>query len=93
MDAELDRVMDVPVSEEELQKAIKQAKAEFAYSSESVTNQGYWLGFSSIVADVVWFESFVDALSAVTVQDVARVAETYLRRSNRTVGHYLPQQA
>jgi zinc protease len=38
------------VSEAELAKAIKQTKAQFAYSSESVTDQGYWLGFSEIVA-------------------------------------------
>ena len=50
--AEIQRVIDEPVSEEELQKAIKQTRAQFAYSSESVTDQGYWLGFSEIVADV-----------------------------------------
>lgn len=91
LDAEIERVLQEPVSAGELYTATKQAKAQFAYSSESVTNQGFWLGFSSVVADTLWFESFVDSLAAVTVEDVQRVAQTYLPQRNRTVGHYLPQ--
>ncbi len=54
--AEVQRVMDEPISEAELHKAIKQTRAQFAYSSESVTDQAYWLGFSEVIADVSWFE-------------------------------------
>jgi zinc protease len=90
LDGEVERVLSEPITEEELQTAIKQSKAQFAYSSESVTNQGYWLGFSSIVADTNWFQSFPDKLAAVTVDDVLRVANTHLPRRNRTVGRYVP---
>jgi zinc protease len=90
LDAEMERILHEPISEEELDTAIKQSKAQFAYSSESVTNQGFWLGYSSVVADVAWFESFPDSLAAVTVDDVSRVANTYLPPRNRTVGQYVP---
>jgi zinc protease len=90
LDAEMDRILEEPIGREELEAAVKKSQAEFAYSSESVTNQGYWLGFSSIVADVDWFATFVDKLAAVTVGDVRRAAETYLLRRNRTVGRYIP---
>ncbi len=90
LDAEMDRILAEPISADELQTAIKQSKAQFAYSSESVTNQGFWLGFSSVVADTDWFESFLDRLAAVTVEEVSRVANSYLSRRNRTVGHYVP---
>jgi zinc protease len=93
LDAEMDRILEEPISADELQTAIKQAKAQFAYSSESVTNQGFWLGFASIVADPGWFESFVDSLAAVSVEDVQRVAAAYLDRRNRTVGYYVPQDS
>ena len=88
--AEIERVMAEPVSEAELAKAIKQTRAQFAYSSESVTDQGYWLGFSEVVADVGWFESFLDRLAAVTVADVQRVARARLQPKLRTVGWYAP---
>jgi zinc protease len=92
--AELDRATNEPLGEAELQKAIKQTRAQFAYSSESVTDQGYWLGFSEVVAGPVgmqWFESFIDELAKVTVDDVQRVARTYLLPSHRNVGWYVPQ--
>ena len=88
--AEIQRVIDEPVSQAELQKAIKQTRAQFAYSSESVTDQGYWLGFSEIVSDTSWFEGFLDRLGAVTVDDILRVARTYFRPSQRNVGRYVP---
>jgi zinc protease len=91
LDVEIERLLEEPVSEGELQTAIKQARAQFAYSSESVTNQGFWLGYSAVVADPAWFESFVESLDSVTVEDVQRVAQTYLPRRNRTMGHYLPE--
>lgn len=90
LDVEMERILQEPISEEEVNRAIKQARAQFAYSSESVTNQGFWLGFSAIVADTDWYESFLDTLSAVTMEDVHRVANIYLPRRNRTVGHYVP---
>lgn len=88
--AEVQRVIDEPISEAELHKALKQTRAQFAYSSESVTDQGYWLGFSEVIADVGWFEGFMARLAEVTVADVQRVAQTYLRPSQRTVGWYVP---
>lgn len=88
--AELQRLAEEPVSEAELHKAVKQTRAQFAYSSESVTDQGYWLGFSQVVADVPWFQQYLDHLAAVTVADVRRVAQAYLKPALRTVGWYVP---
>ncbi len=90
LDAELERIVQQPVAEAEIAKAIKQAKALFAYGAESVTNQGFWYGFSEIFADCAWFESYLDRLAAVSVDDVQRVARTYLTPQRRTVGWYLP---
>jgi zinc protease len=89
--AEIERTIKQPAEQSELEKAIKQTRAQFAYSSESVTDQGYWLGFSEVVADTDWFEGFLGRLAAVTAEDVQRVAGAYLRPSLRNVGWYLPQ--
>ena len=92
LDAELARVAAEPVTQNELTKAIKRAKAQFAYSSESVTGQSLWMGFSEIFADYNWFENYIANLSAVTIEDVRRVAQKYLKRSSRTVGWYVPSE-
>lgn len=90
LERELLRVMNDAVSQEEVDKAIKQAQAQFAYSSESVTGQAMWLGFSEIFADHIWADRYLETLSAVTVEDVRHAAEKYLNPSNRTVGWYIP---
>jgi zinc protease len=90
LDAEIDRAFNEPVAEAELTKAIKQAKAMFAFSAESVTNLGFWYGFAEILDNYEWFENYIDRLSAVTIDDVSRVAKKVLARSNRTVGWYQP---
>ncbi|MFQ5858235.1 MAG: M16 family metallopeptidase [Anaerolineae bacterium] len=87
---EVERIKDELVTDEELTRAIKQAKAQFAYSSESVTNQAYWLGFSSMFADHTWLDTYLDRLGEVTAEDMQRVAQTYLVETNRTVGWYVP---
>jgi zinc protease len=89
--AEIERVAVQPVAQAELEKAIKQTRAQFAYSSESVTDQAYWLGFSEVIATTDWFEGFLGRLARVTAEEVQRVAHSSLRPSLRTVGWYLPQ--
>ncbi|MGH2593944.1 MAG: M16 family metallopeptidase [Anaerolineae bacterium] len=92
LDAELQKIIDQPPAQAEVDKAIKQAKAQFAYGSESVTNQGFWYGFSEMFADTTWFEQYLDRLAQVTLDDVQRVAREYLAQSRRTVGHYVPKK-
>ncbi len=88
---ELEEVQANGVTAAELEKAIKQTKAQFAYSNESVTYQAYWLGFSAVVADLAWLDGWLTRLAAVTSEDVQRVAQTYFTRSRQTVGWYLPE--
>jgi len=89
---ELERVAHEGISTEEYAKAIKQTRAQFAFSMESVANQAYWLGFASTIADIEWFTSFIDRFSRITRDDVQRVAQTYLTPRQRTVGWYIPEE-
>jgi zinc protease len=90
LDREIERVQDEPIDDDELHKAVKQARALFAYGSESITNQAFWLGYSEMFADYAWFEGYLRRLARVTPTDVQRVARAYLRPSQRVVGFYLP---
>ncbi|MCJ7568992.1 MAG: insulinase family protein, partial [Anaerolineales bacterium] len=82
LDQEIARILEAPVDEEELSKAIKQARALFAYSSESITNQGFWLGFSEMFADGSWYESYLDRLAEVTPKKSWEIAQKYFVDSN-----------
>jgi len=86
---EVARLRERPVAEEELAKAQRQARALFAYSSESISNQAFWLGFARIFADGAWLDNYLDDLASVTADDVQRVAQSYLVPANRTTGWYL----
>ena len=88
--AEIKKLQAAGPTTSELTKAIKQSKAQFAYSSESVTYQAYWLGFSEIIADTGWLESWAEKLMAVTAEDVQRVAQAYFAPEKLTAGWYLP---
>ena len=87
--AEIERIRQTPVEQADLDKALKQTRAQVAFSTETVTNQAFWLGFSEIIQDYSWFSTFLERLKKVTVKDVQRVAAKYLNRDCVTVGQYL----
>jgi zinc protease len=91
IDNEIDRLKDGMVSEDEIRRAIKQAKALFAYGSESITNQAFWLGYASMFADHTWFENYLIQLEQVTPQRVADTARKFLDSDRRVVGIYKPR--
>ena len=93
VDDELKKVMESPVTEEEIARAIKQAKALFAYSSENISNQAFWLGYPEMFADYDWFENYVNHLARVTPDEVLRIARSTLNPDNRVVGFYLPEES
>lgn len=87
---ELAHVRDEPVPDDELARAIKQLRAQFAYACESVTSQAYWLGALHTVAPGVDPDTFIDRIAAVTADDVLRVASQYLAPHRVTTGWLEP---
>ena len=90
LDEEVKRLQDSPPDEGEVARAVKQARALFAYGSESITNQAFWMGYSEMFASYDWFVNYLERLAAVAPGDVQRIAQTYLRPQNRVLGVYLP---
>ncbi len=93
LDDEIKRLQDSAPEPQELARAVKQAQALFAYGSESITNQAFWLGFAQMFASYDWFESYLERLEAVTPEDVQRAAQQYLRPERRVLGVYQPDGA
>jgi zinc protease len=93
LDAEIQRISMQRVSDKEIARALKQARANFAYGSESITNQAFWLGHSEMFASYDWFLTYLDKLAKVTPAQVQGTAQKYLRPQNRVIGTYLPAGA
>lgn len=90
LEVQIERIRHEAITEAELAKAKKQARALFAYSTESVTGQAFWLAFSENFAGYDWFEDYVARLESVTIEQVQEVAQRYLRPQNRIVGRFIP---
>jgi zinc protease len=87
---EVKRIQDTPPPADEVARAVKQARALFAYGSESITNQAFWMGFSEMFDTYDWFVNYLRRLEAITPDEVQRAAQVYLRSRNRIIGVYLP---
>ncbi|GAB4551755.1 MAG: hypothetical protein OHK0023_19030 [Anaerolineae bacterium] len=91
--AELDKAIHGEITQAELDKARKQARALFAYSTETVTNQAFWMAyFEHVAGSYEFFLNFEERLNAVTLEDVHEVARKYFKPSQRTVGWFVPTQ-
>jgi zinc protease len=90
LDEEIARLQESPPKPAELARAVKQAQALFAYGSESITNQAFWLGFAEIFDNYEWFLTYLERLEAVTPQQVQQAAQKYLRPERRVLGVYQP---
>lgn len=89
-DEEIARIQSGAVSEAEVARAIKQARALFAYGSENITNQAFWLGYAEMFDRYDWFTGYLERLARVTPEDVRRAACERLDPARRVVGVYLP---
>jgi zinc protease len=81
------------ITAEELQRARHQLRARLVFESDSVTNIAHQIGYFHTVASVGAYHGMGDRIAAVTLDDVARVADRYLRPSTCTVGTFEPQLA
>ncbi|WP_420645327.1 M16 family metallopeptidase [Candidatus Leptofilum sp.] len=92
LDAELARLASEPITKKELDKALKRAKAEFVLAGESITGQAQLLGMTeAVIGDYSWYETVLERLNQISLDDIERVRELYLRPSQRTVGWYEPE--
>lgn len=90
LDSEIQRLQQTPPDPDELRRAVKQARALFAYGGERITNQAFWMGFSSMIDDTDWVVQYLDNLAAVTPDDVQRIARSIMHTEKRTLGVYQP---
>lgn len=93
LEAQLARLETEPITEEELARALKRARAQFIMAGESISGQAQLLGAAeATTGDYRWFETVLDRLGQVTLEDIERVRQLYLTDRRRTVGWYVPDE-
>lgn len=90
VDDEIDTLFQSLVTQAEIDRAAKQARALFAYGSENITNQAFWMGYSEMFDQYSWFLNYVKRLEQVNAGDLLRIAREYLQPDYRVVGIYRP---
>jgi zinc protease len=87
---QLQHVTEESIADRELQKAINQALSAFVFEQDSIQQQGFSIGSFHMLQSYKVINEYIERLRRVTKQDVARVARTYLTKTNRTVVTIVP---
>jgi zinc protease len=88
--AEIEKAAAEPPTREELEKAIRQTRAQFAYGADGVSGQAMAIGANDSLASYHLLAEYEAHIAAVTPEDVQRAAQTYLSPDNRTIGRFVP---
>jgi zinc protease len=86
LETEIEKIKTQLVSDKELAKAKNQTEAAFIMGQDSLFYRGMLLGRYQTISTWKKLNEIVPAIRAVTAEDVRRVAQKYLVKTNRTVG-------
>ena len=87
---QIEQVTVESIADRELEKAINQTLSGFVFQQDSIQQQGFTIGSFHILQSYKVINEYIERLRRVTKQDVARVARTYLTKTNRTVVTIVP---
>ena len=89
---ELENLLDVRITEEELSKAKKRIKSRFAYAAETVSEIGETIGYYMTVCDdLALVEEYLADLDSITVEDLNDAIRKYLSLDNAVISVLVPE--
>jgi zinc protease len=88
--AEMERLQQEPVSDEELARAKNQIEAGFVFQQDSVYRRAALLARFETIGGYRLLDSFVARIRAVTAADVQRAARAYFLPDRKSAGVLLP---
>ena len=87
---QIERIQNDLVTEEELNRAIRQTEAEFIFAMDSVSNQAAQIGYYETIISHTYLHTYLDRIRAVTRKQIRESAQKYFGANNRTIGHFIP---
>jgi zinc protease len=89
---ELANLLDVKITEEELLKAKKRTKSQFANAAETVSEIGETIGYYMTVCnDLKLVEDYLSDLEEITVEDLEHTIKKYLSINNAVISVLVPE--
>jgi zinc protease len=94
MDAEIEKVMNELIPEDEFQKLQNQVEADFITSNSTIAGIAESLAdYHMYYGDANLINTEISRYMEVTREDIQRVAKKYFNKNNRVVLYYLPKPA
>ena len=82
---EIEKIQRIPPSKHELERAVAQIRAQYAYTLDGVARQGFVIGIFEMITSFETMAGLVERLELVSPQKISEVARKYLTVENRTV--------
>ncbi len=87
--AEIEMIQKNGITEEELRRAIKQAKVSFIYDKDSVNSEAQTIITFELASSYRDIERYLPSLELVSLSDIKRVANSYLTPEKATIGYFI----
>ena len=90
--AEMERLRNEPVTDEELARARNQIEASFVFQEDSVHRRASLLARFELLGGYALKDAYLDRIRAVTAADLTQVARTYFPAERKNVGVLIPRR-
>src|SRR5438552_18695317 len=83
---EIEKIQRTPPSKHELERAIAQIKAQYAYTLDGVAREGFVIGIFEMITSFETMARLVEKLEKISPAKVSEIAAKYLTVQDRTFG-------
>ena len=88
---ELQALIDGPIHDEEMERALNQLEAGQLFSMQSPSNRGFLLGWNEAMGDLSYADAIVDNLKSLTKDELRDTASRMFLREKSGSGILIPQ--
>lgn len=89
VEAELEKIKNEPVSDNELQKVKNKTESMIAFEDMSVMSRANSLAYYEVLGDANWMNDELEKYAAVTTAEIQQQAQQIFRKENSNTIHYL----